>query len=329
MEGIKPKKQISRVILISFGLIAIISILVAGVFWFINVMNIYQEEITRLKSDYIDQQKSEAKLEVEDALEYIEYHRSKAETIAKQDIRERLYTAYDVASHIYQINRNNKTTAEIKELIKEVLRPIKFNQGRGYYFIVNMAGVGELFPDYPEYEGTNLLDLQDIKGNYVIRNELKVVKEQGEGFLINFWRKPGQTEGMIFPKVIFVKKFEPFNWYIGTGEYLDEVEKNIKSNVLERISEIRFGKEGYIFVNKFDGTQLITNGIIVEENRNLKNIEGIDGEALLSLEKDAAQTIGGDFIEYEFVKMGRDKLSPKISFIKGIPDWEWIIGAGF
>ncbi len=68
---------------------------------------------------------------------------------------------------------------------------------------------------------------------------------------------------------------------------------------------------------------------LVKDNLNLKNVTGTDGVELLEKEKEAALKIDGDYIEYEFVKMGEDKLSPKISFIKGIPDWEWIVGAGF
>ncbi len=254
------KNKISRVILISFISITIISILVAGVFWVLDVIGFYQNEITQLRSNFVIQQKMEAKSEVEDVVDYIEYNRSKAETILKGDIKKRLYSAYDITMHLYEVNRDKRSLSEIKDLVKEALRPIRFNEGRGYYFAVDMNGVEQLYPIFPEYEGTDLIDLQDDKGNYVIRNELEVVKNQGEGFLIDFWRKPDSKDGMVYSKITFVKEFKPFNWYIGTGDYLDDVEEDIKSNILERLSEIRFGKEGYIFVNKFDGTQLITNG---------------------------------------------------------------------
>jgi PAS domain S-box-containing protein len=50
---------------------------------------------------------------------------------------------------------------------------------------------------------------------------------------------------------------------------------------------------------------------------------------LLEKEVAAAQMKDGDFIEYSFSKMTEGDPISKISFIKGIPDWKWIVGAGF
>jgi len=323
------KNRFSRIILISFQLITVISILVTGIFWIGGVIGKYREEIVQVKSNYTDKQKSLVKLEIEEVVDYIKYNRSIAEESLKEDIKERLYEAHDITSFIYEQNAATKSISEIKQLVKDALRPIRFNNGRGYYFACSLEGIDELYPVYPELEGSDVIDLQDELGNYVIRNEIDIVNERGEGYIIDFWKKPALNDGMIYPKITFVKKFEPLGWYIGTGEYLDDVEKVNQQDILARLSEIRFGEDGYIFVNKFDGTQLLTNGNLVEEIKNLKDIEGPDGASVLEKEVVAAKTHDGDFIYYDWNKIGADVLLPKISFIKGIPDWQWIIGAGF
>ena len=66
-------------------------------------------------------------------------------------------------------------------MIKETLRPIRFNNGRGYYFAVSMQGVELLYPVAPQFENQNLLDLQDAKGNFVIRDEIAVVRQRRRG----------------------------------------------------------------------------------------------------------------------------------------------------
>jgi len=323
------KNRFSRIILISFQLITVISIMVTGFFWIGGVITAYQEEIAQVKSNYTDKQKALVKLEIEEVVDYIKYNRSIAEESLKEDIKKRLYEAYSITSFIYEQNVAAKSVAEIKQMVKDALRPIRFNNGRGYYFACSLEGIDELYPVYPELEGTDVIDLQDELGNYVIRNEIDIVNEREEGYIIDFWKKPALNDGMIYPKITFVKKFEPLNWYIGTGEYLDDVEKTIQRDILNRLSEIRFGEEGYIFVNKFDGTQLLTNGSLVEEIKNLKDIEGPDGAGVLEKEVAVAKTHDGDFINYEWNKIDAEIMSPKISFIKGIPDWQWIIGAGF
>jgi len=326
---INIKNKISGIILLSLIIITVVSILVTGIFWFNDIVHSYQNDIVSLNNDFIDQQKSLVKQEVENAVNYIEYYRLNAESSLKETIKNRMKIAIEITSNIYEENKDTKNTSEIKKLVKDALRPIRFNEGRGYYFAVSMDGVEELYPVFPELEGLDLIDLKDDKGNYVIRDEIEIVNSLGEGFLIDYWKKPELNDGMIYPKITYVMKFEPLNWYLGTGEYLDEVEKDLQKEVIERLAEIRFGDEGYVFLNKFDGTQLITNGELVTEKRNLVNIFGMEGKLVLEQEIKAAKTHEGEFIYYSWNKMGKEEPVPKISFIKGVPDWEWIIGAGF
>jgi len=325
----KQGNRISRIILLGFVSITVISIILVGFFWIYNILEIFQNNIRAEKTDFVYHQKILIQNEVESVIDYIEYTRSKAEINLKANIRDRLYEAYAIAMNIYNENSGKRSNTEIQKMIKDALRAIRFNDGRGYYFAVNLNGMVELDPDLPNLEGKNMINLKDEKGNLVIRNKIDIVKEHDEGYIIDFWKKADLNDGNIYAKITFVKKFEPFNWYLGTGEYLDDVEKDIKKDILDRISDIRFGEEGYIFVNKFDGTQLITNGKLVNEYKNLKDMEGIDGVELLEKEVAAAQMKDGDFIEYSFSKMTEADPISKISFIKGIPDWKWIVGAGF
>jgi methyl-accepting chemotaxis protein len=53
-----------------------------------------------------------------------------------------------------------------------------------------------------------------------------VAEESGQGFVRYEWPKPLQSGGVtddLFPKLSFVKKFEPWGWVIGTGVYVDDL----------------------------------------------------------------------------------------------------------
>jgi len=116
---------------------------------------------------------------------------------------------------------------------------------------------------------------------------------------------------------------------------LEKVGKNNtenKKDLLEAISRIRFGKEGYIFINKYNGDALVSNGIPLSGDKKLWEIVSSNKgkmKELFDMELEAALKPEGDFIYYSFQKFSDINVeSPKVSFIYGISDLEWLIGAG-
>ncbi|GLI37321.1 methyl-accepting chemotaxis protein [Geobacter hydrogenophilus] len=58
----------------------------------------------------------------------------------------------------------------------------------------------------------------------------EVVQKSGHGFVNYEWNKPkegGGTTSELYPKLSYVKKFEPWGWVVGSGIYIDDVEKDI------------------------------------------------------------------------------------------------------
>ena len=92
------------------------------------------------------------------------------------------------------------------------------------------------------------MGMTDSEGKPVIRDMIRIAKESGEGYYRYTWTKPGESGGY-FPKIAYIAYYKPFDWLIGTGEYLDDVEKDVQKEILERIETIRFGKVGYFTCN--------------------------------------------------------------------------------
>jgi len=109
-------------------------------------------------------------------------------------------------------------------------------------------------------------------------------------------------------------------------------EKQDFKNFLQNISKIRFGKEGYIFINKFNGDALISNGKVFSGKRKLWEIYSKNEKEVKHIfqkEVNAAEKKGGDYIFYSFLKLtNAEKKSPKVSYIYGVPELKWIVGAG-
>ena len=324
----KKSITITNLFLVVMLSVAVVSIIVIGSFWISNVYSRFNREAQILRQELTEEHKSHIRNQVESAVDYIEFRRSKTEAQLKTSLKQRVYEVTAIAHHIYEKNKDLMPVEQVKSKIKEALRPIRFNDGRGYYFIVSLDGIEILYPVAPQFENKNLLDLQDAKGNYVIRDEIELVKRQGEGYIKDYWRKPNDPSGMVHPKMTFVKLFEPYHWYLGTGEYLNDFEEEVRDDVLDRLARIRFGKEGYIFVNDYDGNQIITDGKRVKNPKNLWSLTDPNGVKVIQEERRAVENPDGDFIYYTWKKLTEASPAPKVSFIKGIPEWRWMLGAG-
>lgn len=303
------------------------AIMLLGYFWISQEVSLFRSESRKIRYEYMESRKFLVQNEVRKVIDYVHYMRSQRETRLKDSIRARVYEAELIAQSIYNMNKKTKSKAEIALMIKNSLRSIRFNNGRGYYFATNLNGTEELFADHPEMEGRNLIDLRDTNGKYVIREMIDIANTSGEGFCEYMWTKPGM-QGNDHPKIAYVKKFAPMNWLVGTGEYMEDVESDIKTEILNRIARIRFGSDGYIFVVSFDGVTLMNDTQRALIGKNIWNMTDPNGVKVIQEERKAAETPHGDFISYTWEKPTTGVKAPKISFVQGVREWQWMIGAG-
>jgi two-component system cell cycle sensor histidine kinase/response regulator CckA len=318
----KAKYSVTRIFLYGMVIPAFISVSLFGFLWILNEYARFKKEAVTLREDYFDAQKSLIKSETDRVIDYIEYKKSQAEERLKQVIKSRTNEAYDIALNLYNQNKSRKSSSEIEKIIKDAIRPVRYNNQRGYYFITRLDGVEILFADRPEMEGRNLIDMQDIQGKFVIRDMIDIIRTSGEGFYRYTWTKPNNT-GKNFPKIAYIKYFEPFGWLIGTGEYLDDVVSDIQQEVLERIENITFSDEGYIFAGQWDGLSLVSPA----KGRNMLDVTDVNGVKIVRELIKAARS-GGGFVSYVMPKFNSDVTYNKLSYTTGIPEWEWYVGAG-
>ena len=305
--------------MMAVGLLAVAGI---GLVWFFTNHAHLKADLAVQREQLLHLQKQRLENEVKQAVNYIEYKKAQTLERLKRDVRNRVHEAHAMAMHIYETYRHTLSQADIEKLVIEALRKIRFNHGRGYFFATHFNGIEMLFADHPEYEGQNLIDLRDTKGKYVIRDMIALAKRHQEGFYEYTWTKP-KAAGKGFPKIAFIKHFEPFDWLIGTGEYLDAVEKDIKAEVLEYISTINSGKEDYIFVGQYDGLSLLGPA----SGRNMLQVTDAKGVKIVH-ELIAAAQKGGGYLEYMLPPISDSPSVPKLSYVAPVPGWQWYVGTG-
>jgi methyl-accepting chemotaxis protein len=106
---------------------------------------------------------------------------------------------------------------------REALRPLRFDGGSGYYFIINTEYRQELMPPKKELEGARRDDQKDARGSYFVRDMIDMAVRDKAGFTEYYYAKPGNDPTPVL-KIAYVKMFQPWGWAVGTGIYMDDVD---------------------------------------------------------------------------------------------------------
>lgn len=90
-----------------------------------------------------------------------------------------------------------------------------------YVFVDSSDGTELVNPAMPSLEGRNLMDLKDLQGNAVIRNQTAVAMKEGSAWLELHWYKPGDNTPA--RKLTFVQKVQSGQdtYIVGSGIYID------------------------------------------------------------------------------------------------------------
>ncbi len=92
----------------------------------------------------------------------------------------------------------------------------------GYFFVYDLEGNSLMHSRQPELVGKNLWELRDSSGRFTIQELIKGAKENGGGYVEYEWRKPSSAQ--MAPKLGYVTALPRWNWMVGTGLYLDDIQ---------------------------------------------------------------------------------------------------------
>lgn len=271
----------------------------------------YYKEITNLKSKFINREKQRIKNEVNRVYEYIQFHKQNSENRLKKLIKYQVYEAHSVMQGLYNEYKNQKSKEEIIHMMKAALQEMRFLDGRGYFYIYDMKGNNIFHPIMKSLEGRSLWNYKDITGKSIIQEGIKALKLKNEIYDDWYWEEPKSKK--IKRKIGFHKIFEPYNIFVGTGEYTQEYEKELKSYILRYISKIKYLDKKIISVIDYDG--------ILLTSRNKKNQKTY--KQLLNIAKSKNHQ---GFFSYV---NNKDEYEEKITFVKGFDHWQWAIYASF
>lgn len=126
--------------------------------------------------------------------------------------------------------RGEITEDEAKKAAIAAVRSLRFGQG-DYFWIHDLGLKMVMHPIKPELNGKDLSQMKDPSGKFLFIEMNQVVTQNKEGFVDYQWPKPGKTEAV--PKVSYVKGIPGWDWVVGSGVYVDDVNEAFMTSALK------------------------------------------------------------------------------------------------
>jgi two-component system cell cycle sensor histidine kinase/response regulator CckA len=177
----------------------------------------------------------------------------------EQTLERRKQTLRDVAAPLVVALDELRASEQAGELTKEqaqtraktLLKTVRFADN-DYFFTYDLDLNAIAHPD-ERFQGSNLTDLRDPDGKYVLREARDLVLKQGSGYTYYRWERLNGAEPS--SKVGYVFLYEPWEWMIGTGVYVDDIEADVDrrieelgSSLANHFEEISFNGNGFVSI---------------------------------------------------------------------------------
>lgn len=133
------------------------------------------------------------------------------------ELRHYVQLAESAIAPLVASGRNDDAT---RQAATEILARLDYGPD-GYFFLYDLQGRNLMHPRQPELVGQDLWTLRDAKGRPTIQN-LIAAATAGGGVVRYQWRKPSSEQ--LIDKLGYVVAIPQWNWMMGTGIYLDDVD---------------------------------------------------------------------------------------------------------
>ncbi len=195
------EKNIPRLINLT-PIVTVILIAFFTIYFFVKNQNYYFEEESKIiEQEYLSKQRNILKKEIDYVLNYINHY----------------------------VKRNTKLTqAELKKELLEYIESIRY-ENNGYIWIHDTSYYLRAHPFRKDKINTNDINLKDAMGTLITKKFVdETIKNPNGVFIEYYWHKP---KDVYFSKKLgFFKLYKKYNWVIGAGLYIDDIESSIRKN---------------------------------------------------------------------------------------------------
>jgi methyl-accepting chemotaxis protein len=155
--------------------------------------------------------------------------------MAEKEARLRDYVELAVTSVREQYEARDGDLASRQAAAKRILRGLRFDE-TGYIFVYAYDGTNLVLGPQPELEGKNLIGLKDPDGKPLVKALIDLARAGGGTYAYK-WDNP--ATGELGNKLSHAEGLDAWQWMLGTGFYVDDIETQIATvaaDVEEQIS---------------------------------------------------------------------------------------------
>ena len=174
----------------------------------------------------------------------------------KNEVKQIVETAYSALDfYDKKVKNGDLSIEEAQQLAIDEIKSLRFDENN-YFWINDTRPYMVMHPFKPKLDGTSLAEFKDPNGIFLFNEMAELCKSKGGGFVEYMWPKAGYNKPQ--PKISYVKLLEGWNWIIGAGIYVNDVE--------EEIASFRYNVIVYLVIIAVLG--LVVGGLIARELSN-------------------------------------------------------------
>ncbi|MDC0712139.1 cache domain-containing protein [Stigmatella sp. ncwal1] len=140
-------------------------------------------------------------------------------------LRSTVETAYGVLeTYAAKVTTGELSREQAQAQAAQMLQGLRY--GKVEYFWVNDLSTRLVMHPYlPAMLGQDMTGYRDARGKAVFVDIVQLAQAQGEGAIAYAATRPGSREPI--PKESYVKLFAPWGWVLGTGVYVEDIDKEM------------------------------------------------------------------------------------------------------
>lgn len=144
------------------------------------------------------------------------------------ELKSQVQSAINVLQAEYdKIQSEGISEEEAKNRAKETVREMRYrDDDSGYFWIDDTDYILIMHSVLPEQEGSNRKDVKDLNGVFYEQSIIKTATSPAKSGYneFHFTKSDGVT---VAPKLSYSQLFEPWNWIVSTGSYIDEMQEEM------------------------------------------------------------------------------------------------------
>jgi len=319
MQKISINLRLQIIVLVAVIVTSFILVLVSSN----SIGNLSDKNIESYKIEAMQNKKEAVKANAELAVEVVKSYHRRLESYGDNFLDNKINMIFSIVNSQYEQYKNEMSEDELKSHILHVVSSVRY-MGSNYFWVNDFDYKMVMHPIKKSLTGKYFKD--NPKVPFVALGVDALKKSGGNSAFIQYSFYSPKSKKYLHKKSI-VRVFKPYNWIIGTGVYPKEIEAKLKKDALKQISKLRYGKNGYFWVNDMNYKMIMHP---IKPNFDGKIFLNTSKVPFVELGVNAIKKSGGNsaFIEYSFFQPSTGKEAHKVSYVELFKPWGWVIGTG-